>query len=127
QYSWDNAGTLDDATIANPVASPIATTTYTVTVTSAGCTATGSVEGTVGEPLIADVTASEEIICAGEEITISAVIDGGGAPYEYSWSPGGETTDEITVSPMTTTEYTLTVTDACGGEESASVTITVNP
>ncbi|MBL7983480.1 MAG: T9SS type A sorting domain-containing protein, partial [Flavobacteriales bacterium] len=43
-YAWDNAGTLNDATIANPIATPSVTTTYQVTVTAGnGCTAIGSV------------------------------------------------------------------------------------
>ncbi len=44
-YSWlPNDGSLDDASAANPTASPASTTTYTLTVTDAnGCTATDEV------------------------------------------------------------------------------------
>ena len=42
-YSWSPSSNLDDATLANPTASPTTTTTYTVTVTDAiGATATSS-------------------------------------------------------------------------------------
>ncbi len=42
-YAWSPSGTLDDATAANPVATPTVTTTYTVIVTDAnGCTAIDS-------------------------------------------------------------------------------------
>jgi hypothetical protein len=46
-------------------------------------------------------------------------------PITYSWSPGGETTPSITVSPTSTTTYTCTVT-ANGTACSSSQTITVN-
>ncbi|MGD9116291.1 MAG: PKD domain-containing protein [Dehalococcoidia bacterium] len=43
-YSWTPSDSLDDAALANPVASPTVTTTYTVTVTDAnGCVATDEV------------------------------------------------------------------------------------
>lgn len=43
-YSWSPAGSLDNALVANPLASPIGTTIYTVTVTDIeGCTATDDV------------------------------------------------------------------------------------
>ena len=43
-YSWDNAGTLNNTSIANPIASPVSTTLYTVTVTDANnCPVQGSV------------------------------------------------------------------------------------
>ena len=47
-YAWTPAVDLNDATIANPIASNItANTTYTVQVTNAGCTTTGNVTVTV--------------------------------------------------------------------------------
>jgi len=46
----------------------------------------------------------------------------------YSWSPGGATTASITVTPSSTTIYTVTVTDGTTGcANSGSGTITVNP
>lgn len=52
-YLWDPAGTLDDAMIANPVATPIGTTIYTVQGTdSNGCPGSATVEVTVKGDLI---------------------------------------------------------------------------
>jgi len=48
----------------------------------------------------------------------------GTAPYNYSWS-NGATTQAITVSPTTTTIYTVTVTDAYGCTGTASKQVTV--
>jgi len=46
--------------------------------------------------------------------TLSSSVSGGSGTYTYSWSPGGATTPNITVAPITTTTYVLTVTDANG-------------
>ncbi len=52
---------------------------------------------------------------------------GGGEPFGYVWSPGGATTASISVSPATTTLYSVTVTDACSNEETATLNLVVNP
>jgi len=52
--------------------------------------------------------------CPGEQATLNATITGGLAPYTYSWSTG-EIVPSIVVSPIVTTTYTLTATDACLG------------
>lgn len=54
----------------------------------------------------------EEVTCPGEDVVIESSISGGGEPYTYLWNTG-ETTPNITVSPTTTTTYTLEVTDEC--------------
>lgn len=64
----------------------------------------------------------DRAICPGNAVTL-------GTPAQpnttYSWSPGGATTAQITVSPTTTTTYTLTATTSCGSTTD-SVTVTVN-
>ena len=47
---------------------------------------------------------------------------GGTAPYTYAWSTGA-TTASITVSPASTTTYTVQVTDANGCIESANLIV----
>jgi len=67
-------------------------------------------------------------VCGGTERLLNANnIKYGVPPYTYSWSPGGQTGSLISVSPSSTTEYTLTVTDACGVKRNASKTISVLP
>lgn len=67
-------------------------------------------------------------ICEGASATLTAGSGQYGiAPYAYSWSPGGQTTQSITVSPTSTTSYTATVTDACGQIITNTYTLTVTP
>ncbi|MCB1035738.1 MAG: hypothetical protein KDD47_18095, partial [Acidobacteria bacterium] len=64
---------------------------------------------------------------AGPDVTIclgdSATVGTPAQPFNsYSWSPGGQTTAQITVSPAVTTTYTVTATTTCGSDsDSATV------
>ncbi len=69
---------------------------------------------------IANAGADQEIVPGGA-VTIGTPAQPG---TSYSWSPGGQTTAQITVSPTATTTYTVTATTACGSA-SDSVLVTV--
>lgn len=102
--------------------SPGSTTTYTVTYTLNGCTNTASGTVTVGgNPSVVVNSAS---ICSGQSATLTATPNPGGGTY--SWVPGGQTTQSITVSPSSTTTYTVTY-DLGGCIATGSGTVTVNP
>lgn len=69
------------------------------------------------------------INCPGESVTLTANASGGAPPYSYLWSTG-ETTETITVTPNSTTTYSVEVTDACLGETASDdfeVTVPVLP
>lgn len=68
-----------------------------------------------------DATASANTICAGESVVISAT---GGDTYQWS---NGYSSQSITVTPNTTTTYTVTGTDVNGCFDIATVNIYVNP
>lgn len=126
--------------------SPSSTTTYTVTALSdANCTAqatdlTGSATVTVS-PLATAVLSlgpSSSTICAGSSVFLELALTGTG-PWNVTWSDQAQpviyTVSPVTrsVSPATTTTYTVTaLTDSSGCPAQAanitgSVTITVNP
>ncbi|MCB1052479.1 MAG: M20/M25/M40 family metallo-hydrolase [Acidobacteria bacterium] len=53
-------------------------------------------------------------ICPGNSVTIGTAAQSG---HSYSWSPGGATSAQISVSPNSTTTYTVTATTACGSAQ----------
>src|SRR5690554_2620201 len=115
-YLWNTGETTSEITV-----SPLVTTTYEVLVTDAnGCENSATVKVIVNPLPLAD--AGEDVaICIGESTTLTA--SGG---IDYLWNTG-DTTSEITVSPLVATTYEVLVTDANGCENTATVTVTVNP
>ena len=65
----------------------------------------------------------DQSICAGESATVGTSAQ---ANNSYVWSPGGETTAQITVTPSVDTTYAVTATTlACGSKtDSATVFVT---
>ena len=98
---------------------------YTLNYTApAGCTATTTVNVTVNSLPTINVLASPTSICIGESTTITAT-----GALTYSWTPdtglSATAGDIITAEPLTTTNYTVTGTDANGCSNSANIDITV--
>ncbi|MEL7425764.1 MAG: SdrD B-like domain-containing protein, partial [Bacteroidota bacterium] len=119
-FEWSTGATTASITV-----SPGSTTSYSVTITdSKGCSA--STSGTVTVNPNPTVSVDDEEICAGDDATLTAVGSGGTPGYTYEWSTGA-TTASITVSPGSTTSYSVTVTDSKGCTASTSATVTVNP
>jgi hypothetical protein len=50
----------------------------------------------------------------------------GGGGTSYVWQPGGMTTDSISVTPVSTSTYTVTGTDVSGCTNTATITVTVD-
>ena len=121
-YSWDENGNLGFSTVFNPTVTPTTTTTYYVTVTDANnCFGDDSVTVTVNPPLSITMGATN-VTCNGACDGIAAVVvNGGTAPYAYSWSSGGTTDTETGLCPNL---YTVTVTDALGCVVTGDTTIT---
>jgi hypothetical protein len=117
-YVWSPGG----ATTASITVAPGSTTTYTVAVTDevTGCSGSGS--GTVTVAPAPIVSVNSKNICPEGSATLTATHNA--VTPTFLWSPGGETTASITVSPATTTTYTVTVTDgACSAQASGTVTV----
>jgi len=129
-YAWNNATSLNNASLANPSASPGATTTYTVTVTSVnGCTDTDQMTVTVNSGPTADA-GSNQTICNGNSVTLGGSPTGpAGATYAWSNSTSlnNASAANPVATPATTTTYTVTVTDGSGCTDTDQVTVTVNP
>ncbi|MBK8968954.1 MAG: hypothetical protein IPM36_20230 [Lewinellaceae bacterium] len=133
-YAWAPAGTLNDPTAANPIASPANTTTYTVTVTSsAGCSSTASVTVTVYTPPVASGTPTNPL-CNGQNGKITMTISSGATPYDISWDgPGandGLANNQASgymIQNLPAGTYAITVSDNNSCTATTSATITEPP
>ena len=68
-----------------------------------------------------------QIVCSGDSVNVITITQFGVPPYQNVWSPVAANNDTIRVSPATTTNYTVTVTDACGTVATGSSTVQVTP
>jgi hypothetical protein len=97
---------------------------YSVVVTdSKGCTGNGSGSLTVNP--VPHVSVNSSNICAGGSATLTATTDAG-TGATFVWNTGA-TGPSLTVSPASTTTYTVTVTSASHCSAQASGKVTVNP
>jgi PKD repeat protein len=114
-YSWSNGMTGATITV-----SPTSTTTYSVTGSSGGCTGTTTVSVTINPLPNVSASANPTSICVGDS---SIIIASGAATYIWS---NGMTGSQITVSPATSSTYTVTGTNLNGCTNTATFSITVN-
>lgn len=103
-------------------ASNLSAGTYTITVTDAN-SCTQIIQSTISQPTALNTTAATTAaLCNGNNNGMAAITATGGlAPYTYFWSPGGNTTNAITVA--TAGNYTVTVTDASGCTKDVTLNI----
>jgi hypothetical protein len=94
-------------------------TTYTFTPTANTCSTIINVVITVNPIPVADA-GTDQIICNGQSANLTAF--GGGT---YLWSNNNATTQNINVSPTTTSSYTVTVS-VSGCSATSDVMVTVN-
>ncbi|NVO03764.1 MAG: T9SS type A sorting domain-containing protein [Bacteroidetes bacterium] len=112
-YLWSDGTTNNSITV-----SPAITTNYTVTGNPAGCS--GSAVSTVTVNPIPILTVNSPSICSGA----TAILTASGA-NNYLWD-NGSTSNSITVSPIVTTNYSVTGTSN-GCSSLVVSTVTVNP
>jgi hypothetical protein len=116
-YDWQ-PGSLPGDSLS---VTPSATTTYTVTAFSAaGCTAVDSALVIVNA--LPSLTLLGDSICEGS----AGIMYATGSASMYSWNPGNFTGPVVTDSPLSTTTYTVTATDANGCQSADVVTMVVN-
>jgi hypothetical protein len=123
-YSWsDGVGVIGTTQIIS--VSPTTTTIYTATVDSGACTVSETITVTVYPDAPITITPSSMAPICGGAGSIDLTADAGYT--NYLWSPGGETTQMITVSPVSTTTYTVTAEDGNGCTQEGTYTVTSYP
>lgn len=127
-YLWSTGETTPSISVV-----PTGTTTYSVTVTDecTGVPVTESITIDVPNPPALSVSTSPNIttICPYITEILTATPAGGFPPYSYQWSTSGNsnlgTGSSISVTPASTTVYTVTITDNCGNEVTQNITYTI--
>jgi hypothetical protein len=119
QFLWSN-----NSTTGNIQVSPTSTTWYKVTVTDlAGCSANDSMLVAVSHPTV--VVGNNDTICINTTATLTAVPSGGFGTLQYLWSTSA-TQNAIMVTPITSTTYSVTLTDHYNCQATASKAVIVS-
>lgn len=124
-YSWSPTAGLNNPFGAITMATPALSTDYVVTVTDGnGCTDTDTARITVHPPAIANA-GPDVSICIGNSTNLA-----GSGGVIYNWSPSGSLSNSSvpnpSANPISTTSYTLQVTDVNGCQDIDVVNVTVN-
>ena len=113
-YHWQDGSTSNTYTVST-------SGSYSVTVTSLGCSSADSVTVTV-VPL-PSVSVADTAVCVNQQVVLTATPSSPGGTY--LWSPGGATTQSITINATSTSTYTVTFSTASCGSAVDSGTITI--
>ncbi len=124
-FSWSPAIGLSCTNCENPIASPTSTTVYTVSVTDIlGCEEVSDNVTVIVNPLPTANAGNDETICNGSFVQLTA---SGGVSCLWSPATGLNSTTICNplANPVTTTTYTVTVTDIHGCTGSDDITVSL--
>ena len=107
----------------SPQINNTATTTYLFTPDAGQCASNTSLSVVVNQLPIAQISGNNTI-CFGESTTLTA---SNANSYYWTYQNGNYSGQSITVSPTSSTNYSLNITDQNGCTGSTSYNVTVNP
>ena len=124
-YTWNVGSLVTNTPIV--IVTPTTSSVYQVIGTGAnGCSNSFSNAVTASIVMIPTPTLSisgNTVICSGKSATLTTLAP---TAVSYSWN-SGSSSQSISVSPVSTTNYTSMITDASGCYNSATVSVLVNP
>lgn len=125
-YAWAPSGSLNNATVPKPIASPTVTTTYTLVINSQGCSPKITYVKVTVYPLPTIDAGPDVTITEGQSVTLNAT----GSCTNFIWTPSNSlqffTTANPEASPVITTKYYVYASDAnkgCWVKDSVTVTV----
>ncbi len=127
-YSWSPAQYLDDPGIASPVARPITTTRFFLAATDVNrCNETDSISISIRPVPVFQSPPNNVILCEGYAVMLG---NKGEAKYVSAWSPAISLNDPSSAtpvaSPVTTTVYTLRISDSVCNQYDSTFSVSVN-
>ncbi len=123
-YSWTPLAGVSSPNSATTYVMPSTTTAYAINISdSVGCSGVDTVNVVVFPAPAIAVASSDDTICAGSVVTLTAT----GNCFSYTWQPGGYTGTNITDFPSVTTTYTITGVTATACVDSTYLTVVVLP
>ena len=118
-YLWSPGG----ATTQTITVSPTSTTTYTVTYSNGSCSSAPA-SGVVTVSASPTLSVNSSTICPGASAILTATASPSGGTF--LWSPNGETTQTLSVSPASTTTYSVAYSLNGCSSSTATGTVTVS-
>ncbi|MGB3080001.1 MAG: proprotein convertase P-domain-containing protein, partial [Saprospiraceae bacterium] len=119
-YMWSTGASTPSITV-----TPVVNTTYYITVSNNGCIDKDTINIIINPNAVNANAGPDKNVCQGGSVSITG--SGGGPTATYNWS-SGQSGQTISVSPGSTTTYTLTVSDGgCMGTDQVTVTVVPNP
>jgi len=134
--SWSPSGNLSNASISNPVFGPVSAGSYPLVATATnpvtGCFATDTITIVANPALIAgqaNITPAVASVCGAVPVVLTANPTGGGGPYNYAWTNPNAVAagTNQTQSAAIAGTWSVLITDACGGQATATRNVQVNP
>lgn len=118
-YLWSDGQT-------NAAATGLKAGMYTVSVTDVAANMVTDTVNIIEPPALTLSLNTPDSVCAGSPSVINVTAGGGSPGYSYMWSTGA-TTASVTVTPDTTTMYSVTVTDSNSCNHDTTFTIVAMP
>jgi len=113
-YAWTDASNQMISTTDSAYISPGFSTFFVVTVSDeCGTFATDTINYTVSSPPLEVIGSPTVYLCPGDSTIISVEASGGFGSYHYYWTHNGDTTNQVWVTPFSTSNYQIQVSDDC--------------
>lgn len=114
EYTWVDASNQLISTMDSVFISPLTSTFFVVNVSDeCGTFATDTVQFTVNSPPLELTVSPTVYLCPGDSTLVSVSASGGFGSYYYYWPHSGDTTNQVWVTPFSTSNYQVQVSDDC--------------
>ncbi len=125
-YTWTGNSIISGINFQNATVSPSVTSTYTVSGFVGGvlnCPRSGTITiAVIPTPTIIPI-ASPSVICSGQVVSLTA-----SGAFNYTWNPGGLTGSAVSVTPATSTTYTVVgKIGPCSDTKTINILVTPSP